>query len=65
MSHSSPYPKSPQRQKLKKTANPLPSCRQLADRFVELLRLRQEVRAAESGQQAVRRPVSAAELASN
>jgi hypothetical protein len=57
----SPHPKSSRSQKLKKRANSLPSCRQLADRFVELQRLRQEVRAAESGQKALRRvtPVSA------
>jgi hypothetical protein len=57
----SPRPKSPRRQKLKKRANSLPSCRQLADRFVELQRLRQEVRAAESGQRAVRRVTPASE----
>jgi hypothetical protein len=59
MSDSSPHPKSSRRQKLKKRANLLPTCRQLAERFVELQRLRHEVRVAESGQQAARRPVSA------
>lgn len=50
----SPRPKSPRREKLKKRANSL-SCRELADRFVELQRLRQEVHAAEAGKRAARR----------
>jgi hypothetical protein len=33
-----------------KHTSPAPSCRQLAERFVQLQRLRQEVRAAESEQ---------------
>jgi hypothetical protein len=43
-------PKPLRRRKHLKGANTVPSCRQLAERFVQLHRLRQEVRAAESGQ---------------
>jgi len=42
------------RKKKTKTTCPPPSCRQLAERFIELQRLRQKVRAAESGRK--RRP---------
>jgi hypothetical protein len=60
----SPSPKSSQRQKPKKSANPVPSCRQLAERFLQLQRLRQKVRAVESGQKPGRRAASvSAELA--
>jgi hypothetical protein len=48
----SPSPKSSQRQKPKKSAKQVPSCRQLAERFLKLQRLRKKVRAVESGHKA-------------
>ena len=50
--------KSSRTQKHKKSANPAPSCRQLDERFVQLQRLRQKLRAAESRQSGGRHSAS-------
>jgi hypothetical protein len=57
---SQQHPESSRRLKPKRSTNP-PSCRRLAERFVQLQRLRQKVRAAESRLKPERRaaPVSA------